>query len=153
MIVTMRKTPLLTSVLAAFAVAATSTPAIATDLAEFGRCLSSKGAVFYGASWCPHCEAQKQTLGAGMSSVRYVECAPGGGRSSTASECTSAGVSSYPTWVFADGSRMSGAQSLSRLSAKTGCENPAAGGGQRLSGKPEVKKSAKGPKIIEVPRE
>jgi glutaredoxin len=131
----------------------TATPAVATDLAEFGRCLSSKGAVFYGASWCPHCEAQKQTLGAGMSSVRYIECAPDGGRTSTANACTSAGVSSYPTWVFSDGSRVTGSQSLAKLAAKTGCENPAAGGGQRMGAKPEVKKSPKGPKIIEVPQE
>jgi hypothetical protein len=141
------------SVLGLVAALFTSTPALASDLAEFGRCLSSKGAVFYGASWCPHCEAQKQTLGEGMSSVRYIECAPGGSRTSTATECTSAGVSGYPTWVFSDGSRASGAQSLAKLAAKTGCENPAAGGGQRLGGKPEVKKSPKGPKIIEVPQE
>jgi glutaredoxin len=146
----MRKVSCLVGLAAALA---TTTPALATDLAEFGRCLASKGAVFYGASWCPHCEAQKQTLGEGMSSVRYIECAPGGNRTSTASACTSAGVSSYPTWVFADGSRASGSQSLARLAAKTGCENPAAGGGQRLGGKPAVKKSATGPKIIEVPRE
>ena len=146
----MRKVPFLIGLAAALA---TVTPAVASGLAEFGRCLSSKGAVFYGASWCPHCEAQKQTLGEGMSSVRYIECAPGGSRTTTATQCTSAGVSSYPTWVFADGSRASGAQSLSRLAARTGCENPAPGGGQRLSGKPAVKKSAKGPKIIEVPPE
>jgi glutaredoxin len=132
---------------------ATATPAAASDLSEFGRCLSSKGAVFYGASWCPHCEAQKQTLGAGMSSVRYIECAPGGSRSSTADACKGAGVSGYPTWIFADGSRATGAQSLAKLAAKTGCENPAAGGGQRLGGKPAVQSSPKGPKVIEVPKE
>jgi glutaredoxin len=132
---------------------ATTTPALATDLAEFGRCLASKGAVFYGASWCPHCESQKRSLGEGMSSVRYIECAPDGSRTSTASACTSAGVSSYPTWVFADGSRASGSQSLAQLAARTGCESPAAGGGKRASGKPVVKKSAKGPKIIEIPQE
>ena len=29
----------------------------ATTLRGFGRCLKSKGATFYGASWCPHCRA------------------------------------------------------------------------------------------------
>lgn len=95
----------------------------ASTLQDFGSCLSREGAIFYGASWCPHCQAQRETLGAAMPRVRYVECSVNGERTSTR-ECERAGVQSYPTWVFADGSRASGEQSLASLAKKTGCELP-----------------------------
>ena len=74
----------------------------AASLEEFGRCLTRNGAIFYGASWCPHCHVQRQTLGDAMSHVKYVECAVEG-RGGGAPACKSAGVNSYPTWIFADG--------------------------------------------------
>ena len=30
---------------------------------DFAKTLESKGAVFYGAFWCPHCQAQKALFG------------------------------------------------------------------------------------------
>jgi thiol-disulfide isomerase/thioredoxin len=33
------------------------------ELDEFAECLKSKGAVFYGAFWCPHCQDQKKLFG------------------------------------------------------------------------------------------
>jgi glutaredoxin len=96
----------------------------ATTLAGFGRCLKSKGATFYGASWCPHCRAQRQTLGDAMDYVRYVECSIDGDRKETTAACDRVDVKSYPTWIFADGSRARGEQSLEKLAEKTGCELP-----------------------------
>jgi hypothetical protein len=96
----------------------------AATLAGFGRCLNSKGATFYGASWCPHCEAQRETLGDAMDYVRYVECSIDGERGETTAACAKAKVESFPTWTFGDGSRDSGAQSLAELAAKTGCTLP-----------------------------
>jgi glutaredoxin len=90
--------------------------------AEFGRCLSRKGATFYGTSWCPHCRAQRRMLGRAMPYVRYVECSVGSDHSVQASACDKADIQGYPTWVFADGSRGGGDQSLESLAAKTGCK-------------------------------
>jgi hypothetical protein len=113
---------------------------------EFGRCLTNKGAIFYGASWCPHCRAQQLTLGDAMSHVHYVECADDG-----KSTCKKAGVNSYPTWVFGDGSRALGEQSLAHLAAKTGCALP---GGRTNTAVPTDPAAARprsvGPKVIEV---
>ena len=106
-------------------VLATAADAGAGPMASFGRCLKSKGAVFYGASWCPHCYAQRETLGDAMDYVKYVECSIDGTRETTAA-CHAAKVNSYPTWKFADGSKEGGEQSLSDLAAKTGCELPMA---------------------------
>jgi cytochrome c553 len=102
---------------------ATAPAADAATMATFGRCLKSKGAVFYGASWCPHCHAQREMLGDAMDYVKYVECSVDGTRETTAA-CHAAKVTSYPTWKFADGSKESGEQSLEELAAKTGCELP-----------------------------
>jgi hypothetical protein len=52
--------------------------------------------------------------------VPYVECSVNG-TSETTRECVQAGITGYPTWTFRDGSRETGALSLERLAAKTGC--------------------------------
>ncbi len=148
----MRKVSPAVGLVAVLSIAAMSIPASAATFGEFGRCLTEKGAVFYGTSWCPVCEAQKQTLGEALPGVRYVECSIGGERGRTAGQCTAAGVTAYPTWVFGDGSRASGAMSLSALARKTGCENPSTGG-RYMGERPAVQKTPKGPKIIEVPQE
>ena len=104
---------------------AVTTPAAAATFEAFGRCLKSHGAIFYGASWCPHCRAQRQALGDAMDYVPYVECSADGTHETTP-KCRAAKIDGYPTWTFADGSRVSGEQSLERLAAKTGCEPPRA---------------------------
>src|SRR5258708_1046982 len=116
---------------------------------EFGRCLTRQGATFYGASWCPHCHAQRLTLGDAMAHVRYVECA---GDGTSAAACKAAGVNSYPTWGFADGSRALGEQSLAHLAAKTGCAPPAGRTNAGVATDPAAARPrGAGPKIIEVP--
>jgi thiol-disulfide isomerase/thioredoxin len=96
----------------------------AMTLQNFGRCLKSKGATFYGATWCGHCRAQRETLGEAMDYVRYVECAVDGEREESTPACRKAKIDGYPTWTFADGSRAGGKLSLERLAKKTGCELP-----------------------------
>lgn len=93
------------------------------ELDTFAQCLGEKGAKFYGAYWCPHCQAQKALFGKSKDKLPYVECAAEG--KAQADECASAGIEGYPTWVFADGSRESGEQTLEKLAQKTGCVLPA----------------------------
>jgi uncharacterized membrane protein len=62
--------------------------------------LSEEGALFYGASWCPHCQEQKQLFGASASRLPYIECSPAGPNTPQAPSCNRAGVQSYPTWVI-----------------------------------------------------
>jgi uncharacterized membrane protein len=61
--------------------------------------LKDSGAVFYGAYWCPHCQAQKAMFGAAASHLPYVECDPGG-TNPQPDACQAAGVKAYPTWVI-----------------------------------------------------
>lgn len=90
---------------------------------SFATCLKDKGAVFYGAFWCPHCQAQKKLFGSSQKLLPYVECSTADGRGAT-KECTDKKISSYPTWEFADSSRMNGEIPLAVLAEKTSCELP-----------------------------
>lgn len=95
-----------------------------TDLDPFISCLADKGAKFYGAFWCPHCQAQKKALknSPQIASV-YVECSTPDTKSQT-QVCIDKGITGYPTWEFADGSQADGEQTLEQLSEKTGCILP-----------------------------
>lgn len=88
----------------------------------FAQCLADAGAKFYGAYWCPHCQNQKRMFD-NSSKLPYIECSTPNGQGQT-QICTDAGVTGYPTWEFADGSRLNGERSLEELAEKTGCEVP-----------------------------
>ncbi len=83
-------------------------------------CLSANGVKFYGAFWCPHCEAQKELFGSSVDRLPYIECSLPD-KSAQTQVCVDANVESYPTWEFADGTRLTGEQPLDRLAIKAGC--------------------------------
>jgi hypothetical protein len=87
---------------------------------EFAQCLKEKGATFYGAFWCPHCREQKRMFGSSAQYLNYVECSTPDGRGQTP-VCKEKGITSYPTWIFADGATSSGTLSLDTLASRTGC--------------------------------
>ena len=94
-------------------------------LEAFAGCLSEKGATMYGASWCPHCQKQKKEFGEAFKFVKYVECSLGDApQSNQAPACEKAGVTGYPTWIFADGSRGEGELPFAMLAYKSGCPAP-----------------------------
>ena len=103
-----------------FLVSANSKPG---KLDEFTQCLKDKGAVFYGAFWCPHCQNQKAMFGKSAKLLPYTECSTPNGKDQLA-VCKEKNITGYPTWEFADGSRESGEISLQKLSEKTGCQLP-----------------------------
>ncbi len=82
--------------------------------------LTKQGALFYGASWCPHCQEQKRLFGASASRLPYIECSPAGPNTPQAPSCNRAGVQSYPTWVI-EGRAIAGeVLSLAQLANATG---------------------------------
>ena len=91
---------------------------------EFAQCLKDKGAIFYGAFWCPHCQAQKKLFGSSQKFLPYVECSTLDAKGQT-QICIDKKISGYPTWEFADGTRpFSGEATLEQLSEKTECALP-----------------------------
>ncbi|MEB3260015.1 MAG: hypothetical protein VKP63_05230 [Cyanobacteriota bacterium] len=79
--------------------------------------LRQRGAVFYGAWWCPACFKQKNLFGqqAG-NALPYVECEK---TDDQRQRCAQLGIAAYPTWVLG-GQRLEGVQSLDRLGQWSG---------------------------------
>lgn len=92
-------------------------------LNAFAQCLTAKQAKMYGAFWCPHCEDQKEKFGSSFQYAPYIECGIKGSKA-IAAVCTEAGIKRYPTWVFADGTRVEGEHELQFLADQTGCNLP-----------------------------
>lgn len=61
--------------------------------------LTQSGVKFYGAYWCPHCQATKQAFGKSAKKLPYIECSLPDGQSQT-QVCIDAKVQTYPTWDF-----------------------------------------------------
>jgi hypothetical protein len=89
----------------------------------FAQCITDSGAKFYGASWCSHCKDQKEAFGTSARLLPYVECATAGGAGQT-KICEEKKITGYPTWIFKDGSQLSGKREMKELAEKTGCELP-----------------------------
>ena len=79
-----------------------------TPLDDFAQCLTDKGAVMYGASWCKYTDAQKAMFG---NSIRLIDY-----RDFTENP----EVKITPTW-FVDKQKYENVQSFDRLAAVTGC--------------------------------
>jgi hypothetical protein len=78
------------------------------------KCLSSKGAVLYGASWCPYTQKQIASFKDGFQNLSYVECTKQG------TLCRERGVSAYPTWIIGE-SRIVGYRAPAEIGSAAGC--------------------------------
>ena len=87
----------------------------AAATAQLVECLSAKGAVLYGASWCPYTVSQLEAFGASSSQLNYVEC------TQDPTTCSNAGVTAYPTWVV-NGRMIEGYCDLPTIASAAGCD-------------------------------
>ncbi len=87
----------------------------AANLDELAQCLASRGAIMYGADWCPLCQNEKKTFGDSFRYINYVECPD------EPNKCLAAGINGFPTWVFPDGRKLEGEQGPGKLSRESGC--------------------------------
>ena len=97
-------------------------PVPPSKLDSFAQCLKASGAEFYGAFWCPHCQDQKKEFGSAVKYLPYIECS---NHDQTQTQiCKDKKVESYPTWIFKDGSIVTGKMELTALRDKTQCVLP-----------------------------
>lgn len=89
------------------------------ELEALAKCLSEKGAKFYGAFWCGWCNRQKESFGEAAQYLPYVECSDEETREITVL-CKEAGISSFPTWEI-EGEKSSGFKELEELAELSGC--------------------------------
>ena len=95
-----------------------------TGLDEFAQCLADRGVVMYGSMHCPHCDSQKQAFGTAWKNITYVECGVEGQQRLQQAVCREQMIGSYPTWEFADGTRVVGETPFGILAARSGCPLP-----------------------------
>ena len=86
------------------------------EVQSLASCLRDSGTLFYGASWCHNCVTQKEMFASAESDLPYIEC------TKEKQRCAQAGIEGYPTWIFADGTRLTGTQTFSELAESSGCE-------------------------------
>lgn len=84
------------------------------------QCITDSGAKFYGAFWCPHCQAQKAVFGKSAKKLPYIECSEPNGKGQLPI-CAEANIEGYPAWVFADGTQLAGERTIEELATKTNC--------------------------------
>ncbi|MFH1047301.1 MAG: hypothetical protein V1738_03275 [Patescibacteria group bacterium] len=89
---------------------------------QLADCLTASGAKLYGTFWCPHCTEQKKAFGDSFGRISYIECTVDGQKNVMSQECKDAGVTGFPTWIFGDGTRVSGKQSFADLAAHGSCD-------------------------------
>jgi uncharacterized membrane protein len=87
--------------------------------------LSDEGALFYGASWCPHCQEQKRIFGASAERLPYIECSLGGPNAPQSASCRAAGIRSYPTWIINGRAFVGQVLTLAQLAQESGFEGAA----------------------------
>jgi hypothetical protein len=76
------------------------------------RRLRERGALYYGAWWCPACFRQKNLFGQEAGNqLPYVECEK---TDADRQRCNRVGIKAYPTWVLGD-RRVEGMLSLDAL--------------------------------------
>ncbi len=83
-------------------------------------CAVEKGAMFYGAFWCPHCKDQKKLFGNSAKLLPYTECSAPDGKTQL-QVCVDKNIQGYPTWIFVDGTRKNEILTPASLAELTGC--------------------------------
>ena len=95
------------------------------DYKKLAKSLKKADVTFFGAWWCPHCADQKAIFKDGYKKLPYVECSTpdGDGQKNV---CVVEDIRSYPTWEFADGSRVEAVVSATALADEAGVDIPTA---------------------------
>lgn len=103
----------------AFYAASNVVGAQASKYDGFAKCLTQKGATFYGAFWCQNCKNQKAMFGSSVQYLNYVEC-DAAGQNQQSELCIEQGVQNYPTWKI-NNQTLTGTQQFSALASASGC--------------------------------
>ena len=94
----------------------------APDLVAFAKALTQAGTKYFTAAWCPHCNAQKAMFDDGANYLNAIEVT---NPDRTLNEVgTANNITSFPTWEFPDGTRISGLQTLQTISERAGVAIP-----------------------------
>lgn len=94
----------------------------APNLVAFAEALANSGTQLFGTAWCPHCTDQKELFEDGSQFLPFVEVTnPDRSLNQVGIDNN---ITSYPTWVFPDGTRLEGLQALEIISQRSGVAIP-----------------------------
>src|SRR5690606_15381744 len=102
---------------------------------SFAQCVTGKGATLYNAFLAPFSQSIKTLFGSSMRYIIQVEFSTSDGSGQT-QLCANKNITGYPTWIFADGTRIEGqyATFLEDLSKRTSCPLPNSNSAITISG-------------------
>jgi len=89
------------------------------QLEILAKCLSDKGAKFYGSFGCGWCEHQKEIFGKAAQYLPYIECVDKETQQMTP-QCQEAEITGFPTWEF-NGKKNTGLKTVRELAELSGC--------------------------------
>jgi cyclophilin family peptidyl-prolyl cis-trans isomerase/glutaredoxin len=95
---------------------------VANDLVAFAKLLTAAGVKFYGAAWCPHCTATKNLFEDGAKYLPFIEVTNPDKTPNAIAIANN--ITTYPTWEFQDGTRLTGERTLEEISAAAGIPIP-----------------------------
>lgn len=91
-------------------------------LEELAKCLSQKGAKFYGTDWCSYCQKQKEVFGEAAQYLPYIECDSNKGTPEELALCQKDNVGGIPDWRFPNGEQRTGVVQPEELAELSGCQ-------------------------------
>ena len=92
------------------------------DLVAFAKAVAESGTTLYGASWCQQCTDQRELFEDGAQFLPFLEVT---NADRTPNDIgIDAGITTYPTWVFPDDSRLEGVQDLATIAERSGVAIP-----------------------------
>lgn len=92
------------------------------DLVAFAKLLTQAGTVLYGANWSADSSQQRRLFQDGARYLPYVNVT---NANRTPNQlATQHQITTYPTWIFSDGSRLEGIQNLATLAQRSGLTIP-----------------------------
>ena len=93
-----------------------------SDLIALAKAITASGAKFFGAGWCPHCTAQKQFFEDGQRYLPFVEVTNPDHSLNAVGIANN--ITTYPTWVFPDGTRLTTESPPEVIAARAGVTIP-----------------------------
>ena len=94
----------------------------AEDLVGFAQALEESETEFFGAAWCPACTAQKELFEDGGQFLPFTEVTNSDRSRNTVGDTNN--INFFPTWVFPDGTRLEGEQTLETIAQRSGVSIP-----------------------------
>ena len=94
----------------------------APDLVAFAKALDAAGVQYFGTAWCFHCTDQKQLFEDGGHYLPFIEVTHPDRTINQAGIDND--ITSFPTWIFQDGTRLLGSHPLATIEQLSGIDIP-----------------------------